>query len=199
MPAGRPRSEAARSAILAATREELAAEGYDKLTIDRVALRAGVAKQTVYRWYSSKAELVAEGLLQGFVGTPTVPTQDGTDARSDVHEWVRGFATISHDPQAVALIRAAGAAAAENKDIARGFQEQMRSLARASLAQRMDRAAEAGELRRDTPSAAVAEIIVGALIYRLITHEEITDHFVDDLVQTIFDGIAAHSESTANS
>ena len=54
----------------------------------------------------------------------------------------------------------------------------------------VQRAEDAGELRSGTPSGVVAEILVGALIYRLITHEEITDEFVAELVRTIFDGIA---------
>jgi len=190
MPAGRPRSEAARDAILAAAREELATGGFDKLTIEKVAVRAGVAKQTVYRWYSSKNELVAEGLLQGFIATPTVNTVDSPDVRADIRDWVNGFVTLSHDRQAVGLIRAAGAAAAENVDIARGFQQNIKTLARRSLAERMQRAEVAGQLRAGTPSETVAEVLVGSLIYRLTTHEEITTQFVDDLMDTIFDGIA---------
>ena len=190
MPAGRPRSEAARDAILAATREELAAGGFDRLTIEKVAIRAGVAKQTVYRWYASKNELVAEGLLQGFIVTPSVDTPDSADVRTDIRGWVDGFVTLTQDPQAVALIRAAGAAAAENVEIARGFQENVKTLARRSLAERMLRAESAGQLRPGTPADTVAEILVGSLIYRLTTHEEITPAFVDDLVATVFDGIA---------
>lgn len=196
MPGGRPRSEAARNAILIAAREELTAVGYDKLSIDRVATRAGVAKQTVYRRYPSKSELVADCLLQGFVAIPTVESTDGIDVRADIRAWVMGFVAMTHDPQAVALIRAAGAAAGENKDIARGFQDNVKTLARTSLALRMQRAEDAGELRAGTPSSTVAEIIVGSLIYRLITHEEITDDFVDGLIATVFDGIAVGLPST---
>jgi AcrR family transcriptional regulator len=189
MPAGRPRSETARAAVLAATREELAAGGFDRLTIEKVALRAGVAKQTVYRWYASKNELVAEGLLQGIIATPTIVTLDGTEVRADIRAWVDGFVDLTRDPHAVALIRAAGAAAAENREIARGFQESVKTTARRSLAERMTRAEAEGQLRPGTPAETVAEILVGSLIYRLTTHEEITIDFVDDLIRTVFEGI----------
>lgn len=189
MPAGRPRSEAARDAILSATREELAERGYDRLSIDRVALRAGVAKQTVYRWYPSKDELVADCLLRGFVVTPSVPLDDSGDLRADVRQWMRDFVAVTHDPQAVALIRAAGAAAGENREIARGFQQQMNSMARSALTARLTAAVDSGQLRPDTPASTVAETLVGSLLYRLVTHEEITLEFVDELARIVFTGV----------
>jgi AcrR family transcriptional regulator len=190
MPAGRPRSESARRAILGATREELAAGGYDKLSIDRVALAAGVAKQTVYRWYPSKSALVADSLLQGFVETPVIEPHNTGDVRRDVADWVRDFVAITLDPEAIALIRASAAAAAEDREVARGFQGQVKTLARNALAARLRDSEEAGQLRQGTPVNAVAEILVGSLLYRLFTHEEITIGFVDELVSILFDGIA---------
>ena len=64
---GRTRSEEARAAILRATRDELTANGYDKLSIDRVAAAAGAGKQTVYRWYPAKSALVADCIIGGYL------------------------------------------------------------------------------------------------------------------------------------
>ena len=193
MPAGRPRSEAARTAVLTATREELANGGYDRLTIDRVAATAGVAKQTIYRWYRSKSALVADCLLQGYVVTPAVELKRTGTTRADVLHWMRDFASITKDPHAVALIRAASAAASEDPAIARGFQQQMKTLARDAITTRLIEGEAAGELRPGLPAATVAEVIVGSLVYRLFTHEEITPEFVDELAATVFDGITVRS------
>jgi AcrR family transcriptional regulator len=189
MPAGRPRSEAAQSAILAATREELGRTGYDRLSIDRVAVVAGVAKQTVYRWYPTKSALVAECFLKGYVLAPSIQLKQDGSARDAISTWMREFATATQDPQVVALIRAASGAAAEDPGIARGFQDQMKTLARNEIATRIRDASESGEFRQNAPAEAVAEIIVGSLVYRLFTHEELTSAFVDDLAATVFDGI----------
>lgn len=151
MPAGRPRSEAARLAILAAAREELSERGYDKLTLDRVAARAGISKPTVYRWYRSKNALVAECLLHGYVLTPAIVTQDFGDVRSDTIGWMREFAAIARDPDAVGLIRAAVAAAAEDREIARGFQQQMSAIAHDGLAARLRRGSTRGSCVRVRP------------------------------------------------
>lgn len=55
---GRPRDEATEQAILASARELLARDGYDAVSIEGVARAAGVGKQTIYRRYDSKAELL---------------------------------------------------------------------------------------------------------------------------------------------
>lgn len=189
MPAGRPRSESARLAILEATRAELAERGFDRLSIDRIAAAAGVSKPTVYRWYPSKNALVADCLLQGYVMTPAINAEDHGDIASDVIEWMRRFSEITQDPQAVKLIRAAAAAGTEDPEIARAFQQQMSTMARDGLSARLERGHAAGQLRPDVQSTVVAEIIVGALLYRLVTHEKLTEEFVRHLAETILSGI----------
>ncbi|HEV8295767.1 MAG TPA: helix-turn-helix domain-containing protein, partial [Acidimicrobiales bacterium] len=55
---GRPRSELADRAILAAARTLLARDGVDGMNVETVAALAGVGKATVYRRYPCRAELV---------------------------------------------------------------------------------------------------------------------------------------------
>ncbi len=64
-PDPRRRSDASHAAILAATVELLEEGGYRALTIEGVARRAGVGKQTIYRWWDgSKAALVLEAFSE---------------------------------------------------------------------------------------------------------------------------------------
>ena len=60
---GRPRDAARETALLEATLGLLAEVGYDNLTIEAVAARAGAGKATVYRRWSSKADLVISAML----------------------------------------------------------------------------------------------------------------------------------------
>src|ERR1700691_1653619 len=57
------RSEEARLAVLEAADNLLVERGFADVTIEGIAARAGVAKQTIYRWWTSKAELLLDGLL----------------------------------------------------------------------------------------------------------------------------------------
>ncbi|MEC0227528.1 TetR/AcrR family transcriptional regulator [Paenibacillus alba] len=57
---GRPRSEQARTAILNAVDDLLVEVGYAAMTMKSISERAGVSRQTVYRWWSHKAEILFE-------------------------------------------------------------------------------------------------------------------------------------------
>lgn len=191
MPAGRPRSEEARVAILEATRTELIERGFDRLTIDRISVTSGISKPTVYRWYSSKNAIVADCLIGGYISVPTVPVREDGDVASDILQWMQRFAAITKDERAVKLIRAASAAGAEDPEIARAFQQQMTTTARDGLTSRIQRAIAAGEVRPGTPAEVIADVIVGSLLYRLVTHDEVPEEFVQQLAGAILTGILA--------
>jgi AcrR family transcriptional regulator len=73
---GRPRDPACGEAIIDATIDVLVSDGYDRLTMERVAAQAGVGKATLYRRWSSKAELVLDALAT------LKPSIDGIDSGS---------------------------------------------------------------------------------------------------------------------
>ena len=57
------RSEEARTAVMEAVDELLVERGFAALTIDAVAARAGVGKQTIYRWWTSKTDLLFDAFI----------------------------------------------------------------------------------------------------------------------------------------
>ena len=60
---GRPRNLAAERAILDAVRSLLVEHGFSAMTIEGVAARAGVAKTTLYRRWTTKADLVVDAVV----------------------------------------------------------------------------------------------------------------------------------------
>jgi AcrR family transcriptional regulator len=60
---GRKRDEGRDRDILAATLDVLAEAGFDSMTMDHVAARAGAGKATLYRRWASKGELVRDALI----------------------------------------------------------------------------------------------------------------------------------------
>ena len=60
---GRPRSVESRRAIIQSAMNILQNDGYAALNIEAIAAKAGVSKQTIYRWWASAAFIVLEALL----------------------------------------------------------------------------------------------------------------------------------------
>lgn len=101
---GRPRSAAADTAILAATREALVELGWSKLTLGDVATRAGVAKTTLYRRWAGKNELVVDAVAELF-GELELP--DRGSLAADIEGVVLQFAAILARPEAKSGLMAA--------------------------------------------------------------------------------------------
>src|SRR5579875_2843318 len=57
------RNEQARLAVLHAADDLLAERGFAGVTIEGIAARAGVAKQTIYRWWPSKVDVLLDTLI----------------------------------------------------------------------------------------------------------------------------------------
>src|SRR6476469_5167331 len=82
---GRRRNEAARQAIIDAAVRMVAEEGYEGFAMERLAREAGVGKQTIYRWWPSKAAVVAEAV--GDRAQNTIPLPDTGTLLGDLSEF----------------------------------------------------------------------------------------------------------------
>lgn len=74
---GRPRDDARRDAILAATQNLLTEVGYDRMTIESVASRCGAGKTTIYRRWPDKAALVADAVSVAALNNPAAIPNTG--------------------------------------------------------------------------------------------------------------------------
>jgi AcrR family transcriptional regulator len=72
--AGRPRDPRRHEAILAATRELILDAGYNRVTFEAVAQRAGVSRMTIHKWWGHRAELVEEALFPDYTDLPAPDT-----------------------------------------------------------------------------------------------------------------------------
>ena len=90
-PRGRPRGEGARQAILAAALGIAAEDGYAALTVEGIAARAGVGKQTIYRWWPTKADVLLEaGAAKADL---RVPVTDRGSYAADLRAYLAWCAT----------------------------------------------------------------------------------------------------------
>lgn len=190
---GRPRSDRARRAILEATRDQLGEHGYERLSIQHIADAAGVGKQTVYRWWPSKRALVAECVIEGYVLPVGEGPADTGDLREDMRAWFRELAAqYGREPQA-SLLRALTAAAAESEEVAAKLLARFGDPYRSTIVSRLDAARGSGKVLPDAPLALVAEALVGALVFRVLSREPVDPDAMLRLADALFAGIAATS------
>lgn len=190
-PRGRPRSRRARQAILAATSSLLEERGYEGLAIEAVAARAGVGKQTIYRWWQSKADLVMEAFAD--LAEKQVPLPDTGSVDADLRELLRrAFAVLSATPSGEVV---AGLLVAARKDptVARSFRERFVEGRREAVRKLLYRGVERGELRPDLDLDLVVDAVYGPMWYRLLVgHAPLDEGFADDLVSELMMGMASH-------
>lgn len=180
---GAPRSEAARVAILAATADLFAERGYDNLSIEGIAARAGVGKQTVYRWWSGKSALIADCLLEGMLLPDRLVVPDTGDLRADIGSWLRDVLSIVDSEEGQGVFRSLIAAATESEEVGRRLRQ---SLADPRLFNsRLRDAQAAGDLRPDLPIGDVAEAVIGAVTFRALARTPADPDFADRLVDLV--------------
>ncbi|MCX5044864.1 TetR/AcrR family transcriptional regulator [Aldersonia sp. NBC_00410] len=187
---GRPRDAHVHRAILDATRALLIQHGYAGVTMDRVAVGAGVGKQTVYRRWPSKAPMVAEAVLDAYGPGESFPLPNTGDIAADLRTWLVEHGEFFAEPAGAALVRALVATAIANPDD-KTLYALLASPQREGLVQRLTAAADDGEIRADTDINAIAEALIGMLLYSVLAQTAFADMisrfdgFVDALVAGI--------------
>jgi AcrR family transcriptional regulator len=180
-PGGRPRSAAADEAILAATLELLVTSGYDGLTVESVAERAGVAKTTVYRRYRDKESMVTAAAIccrreeRWVVDTGSV--------EGDLLAVAEHMREVFTDRDSGRIIPAVVAAAARAPELAR---EHRRFIAgrRQVGSDAVRRGIERGELPAGTDPDLLIDLIGGPIFYRAFNSGgDLSDGFLRQLVR----------------
>lgn len=196
MPAGRRRSEVSRRAIIDATRTLLMEVGYERLTTDAIAARAGVGKQTVYRWWSSKGAVVAEAAIDGGLVPDYAAVSITDDLASDLREWMRGWLANLTTPLGTSMTLALMAASSSDQRISDQLYASFTLPVEQLLWDRLELARIRGEIRSDTDVRLVAGAMIGSLLYRILERQHPpTDRDVDWLVGMLVAGIGRRGEA----
>lgn len=179
---GRPRSATADAAILEAARSVLAEDGWPGFTVERVAARAGVAKTTLYRRWSSRTDLAVSAVAAMFARAAAVPP--GTSGQEDVRAAVRAVVDITGTTTGRAAYLAVLAAAARDEQVRARVEAEVSAPMRALIAAGVARAAARGEVPADVDVDWLDDVLAGTVMHRLlIRHQEIDDAFIDELAK----------------
>ncbi|MFO1349775.1 MAG: TetR/AcrR family transcriptional regulator [Gammaproteobacteria bacterium] len=188
-PPGRPRCEAARQAILRATKKLLKTTTLRDLAIEAIAKEAGVGKTTIYRWWPNKAAIVIDAFFDCAypkTGFPEAPTA----AQAIAEKFRRVVETFrSREGRIVAELIAEGQS---DPTVLQHFRsaclQHWRTAARAVIAQGI----AAGEFAADLDIELAMDLIWAPIYFRLlVAHQPLDDAFAEALPKMALQALRA--------
>jgi AcrR family transcriptional regulator len=159
------RSQRAHRAILDAAYELALDRGPAKMTVEAIAARAGVGKQTIYRWWPSKGALLLDVLVDAVGAVNVMP--DTGDVVADLKTQMTAVTELFRSDFARFYTGLIAEAQADDT-VARGLAEQLADRAEGPRRQRLEKAQRDGQIRADIDVAAAAEVLYAPLYYRLL-------------------------------
>jgi AcrR family transcriptional regulator len=161
---GRPRSELCDRAIISAALDALVADGFESMTIEGVAARAGVGKATIYRRWPRKLDLVLDAVRTKAVAS--VPMPVSTDIHAALEQLLEDLRRTMIGPDGPVL-RAFIAETYHHPELAEGFQRMFVEPRRGVLRRMVEDAMSRGQLPPSTDAELVADVGPATLWHRL--------------------------------
>ncbi|GAA2254371.1 TetR/AcrR family transcriptional regulator [Kitasatospora cystarginea] len=181
------RNERSRQAILTAAAELATELGYAKLTIEAIAARAGVGKQTIYRWWPSKGAVVFDAFLaanENEAGGLDLP--DTGDLAADLRALLRPAAEQLADPAFERVGRAISAEIQLDPTLLREYRARLLGPLLEVTRDRLRSAQRAGQLAEDLDLDLAVDLVYGPLHYRwLLGTGPIDQAYADAMVEAL--------------
>lgn len=187
-PRGRPRSEAARQAILDAAKVLLEEGGLGAVTIEGISARAGVSKPTIYRSWPNAHAVAMAAMIQNGDAAPAAARRGRTaqaDLRAQLRRMVDVFATRMGRNVTMMLAASQG-----ETEISKAFRNYFISARREEGREIFKRALEEGDVRSDIDVEVALDLIYGPIFYRLLVgHGPLDAAFTDGVLQHVWKGL----------
>lgn len=175
------RSEDARKAILHAADDLLVAKGFAGVTIEGIAAAAGVGKQTVYRWWNSKTDVLLDAFLED--AAEELTPADLGDLERDLRAHLRHVARFLTTSDAGAVFKALIGHAQHDPAFAANLRAHHLDEQRRRDRLPLERAIARGELAAGFDTDAAVDQLVGPIYHRvLVTGDSVSNVFVDGIV-----------------
>jgi AcrR family transcriptional regulator len=186
---GRPRSSAAELAILQATRELLVDGGVQKLTVEGVAARAGVAKTTIYRRWRDKDELALAVVLDMVERVVELPELG--DTRAELLAFVGAAVEVLGSTLMGRVMQGLISDLATDPELGVAFRERVVSVRDAEVERLIARGIARGDLRAGTDPQTAHDLLIGPVYYRLLlTGQPLDGEFATRTVDAVLRAFA---------
>ncbi|MFV2018344.1 TetR/AcrR family transcriptional regulator [Micromonospora sp. LOL_023] len=178
------RNEQSRRAILAAALALLTEQGYPAVTIEAIAARAGVGKQTIYRWWRGKGAVILDALTDNLPDALALP--DTGDLQADLRQVLRATVAEFADPRLSATTRAITIETLTDEELADQARDRLLRPQLDMVRARLAAARDAGQVRPDAALDQVVELLFGPLYHRwLLRTGPLTDDYADSIVDLV--------------
>src|SRR5208282_5637260 len=185
---GRPRSEESRQSILRSTLKLLKQDGgFPELSIEAIAADASVGKTTVYRWWPTKAALVADAFSASADEELRFP--DTGSVQDDMSLQMRRLIRIfrSKRGKVVAALLAGGQS---DPELIEAFRERFLWPRRRQAYRTLQRGIDRGELPVDSDLDLILDSLYGPIYMRfLIRHFKLEESFADEICGLVLQGL----------
>jgi len=193
-PPGRPRSDATQQAIMDAAIKLVGTQNYRDVTIEKIAAQAKVGKQSIYRWWPAKADLILDAFTQSAIkGMPPMIQSD--DAFADLEQDIARFFGFMSKPLIAKGVRSLIAEAQLDDAFRLRLYENVHGVRCEALRRAFRHGIAKGQFRADLDFDALAHIIHGAYWYRFLSGTDFkTDpEYARNIVSLLRPGIAVQS------
>lgn len=192
-PPGRPRSEESHRSILRSTLKLLKRQGkFAELSIEAIAADANVGKTTVYRWWPTKAALVADAFFASAEEELQFPNTGSVerDMSLQMRRVIRIFR--SDRGKVVAALLAGGQS---DPELLEAFRERFLWPKRRQAYQTLQRGIDRGELPADSDLDLILDSLYGPIYMRfLIRHDKLDEGFADEICGLVLEGLKRRAE-----
>ena len=188
---GRPRSQAARTAILRAAHQILLEDGLGRLTVEAVAEQARVGKPTIYRYWRNAQELAMAAFLADPAPAETIGDVEGAKSRlqAQMNRLLDTFDTVRGRQIALTM-----AAADPESELAKAFRTRIMLQCREEGRSILTDAQSNGEVHLAAGIETVLDLIYAPVFYRLLVgHKPLSRDFGREIVDLVWASISAKS------
>ncbi|HYF65182.1 MAG TPA: TetR/AcrR family transcriptional regulator [Herpetosiphonaceae bacterium] len=185
---GRPREPEVDARILSAAFQLMARSGYVRMSMDAVALEAGVTKPTIYRRYPGKLQLALAAIAACCGAHSSAPA--GSTREALITEIGRVRRALGQ-PHALSLIGTMLAEERETPELLASFRDQQLAPRRRAVQAILDRAGERGEFRPGADLHVAGAMLLGACFAQGLAGGPLPADWVERVVDAALAGLAA--------
>ncbi|KUI28598.1 TetR/AcrR family transcriptional regulator [Mycobacterium sp. GA-2829] len=160
---GRRRDPLTRENVLASTRRILAGQGYDHVTVERVAREAGVSRPTVYRRWPSKAHIVFDAAFQT-ADSAEILSSTG-DFAADLRRFVRAVLEFWREPAVYAAALGILAERQRDPELSIRAQQLLDKATQAAFTELVHDGVRQGAVPADVDPEFLYDTVVGSAFY----------------------------------